>query len=363
MQYLAYIAMAFAAFQFVNVCLNVLFRQRIKHTGLTAGKLISVLIPARNEEDNIGMLLDDLRQMTRIDLEIIVYDDQSTDNTLNFVKKHSDLDNRIKLLQSKTLPDGWLGKNHACYQLAQQAKGSHLLFLDADVRIHGEIIEHAVSYLEKHKLGLLSVFPTQIQKTLGEKLTVPIMNYILLTLLPLVFVRVSPFSSHSAANGQFMLFNGRHYKSYQPHKIFKTSPVEDIAIARYYKEQKIKTACISGEERIKCRMYKNYQEALKGFSKNIFMFFGDNRILAFFFWLFASLGFIPILVSYPNLLWIYFLPIVIIQILYSFISRQPILLSILLFPAQLLFMLLVMIKSIKNHANKEYSWKGRNIYS
>lgn len=363
MQYLAYIAMGFVAFQFINVCLNLIFRQKIKETGLVAGKLVSVLIPTRNEEDNIGCLLDDLKETISINLEIIVYDDQSTDNTVKVVQKLSNSDSRIKLIQSQGLPAGWLGKNHACYQLAQQANGSYFLFLDADVRIQGKIIENAASYLKKCELGLLSIFPTQIQKTLGEKLTVPIMNYILLTLLPLVFVRVSPFSSHSAANGQFMLFNAKHYKLHQPHKVFKSSFVEDIAISRYYKKQKIKTACITGDKRIKCRMYKNYREALNGFSKNVFMFFCDNRILAFLFWMFAGQGFIPIMVFYPSLLWIYFSTIILIQILYSFISRQHILLSILLFPLQLLFMLQVMIKCIQNKAHKQYSWKGRNIYS
>jgi len=355
--------MGFVAFQFVNVFLNLIFRQKIKQTSLPFDELISVLIPARNEEHNIGLILDDLKKMNSLKLEIIVYDDQSTDNTFAIVQKHANADKRIKLIQSNGLPKQWLGKNHACYQLGQQANGRYYLFVDADVRLHGNVISDAISHLEKHKLGLLSFFPIQIQKTLGEKLTVPIMNYILLTLLPLIFVRISPFSSHSAANGQFMLFNANHYKKHQPHKMFKTSPVEDIVISRFYKRQNIKIACITGDNRIKCRMYESYKGALNGFAKNVLMFFGNKPVLALLFGMFAVFGFIPLILLSSELLLLYFIVIIIIQILYSFISRQNSVINTLLFPLQLLFLFQVLITSILNKKFKQYSWKGRNIYS
>lgn len=363
MEYLAYISIAFITFQFVNVVLNFIFSQKIHQNPLSANKKVSVLIPARNEENNIGFLLDDLGKIDSNNLEIIVYDDQSTDNTSNIVHQYANSDKRIELIHSGGLSRGWLGKNHACYHLAQKATGNFYLFVDADVRLRGKIIEDAASFLKKHKLGLLSVFPVQIQKTFGEKMTVPIMNYILLTLLPLIFVRVSPFSSHSAANGQFMLFNAEIYNKIQPHKIFRFSPVEDIAISRYLKREKIKIACVTGEDRIKCRMYKNYREALNGFAKNIFMFFGNNPVLAFIFWLIAALGFIPVLASQQKLLMIYLAAILMIQLLYSFTSKQNTVVNIFLFPLQLLFMFQVMIKSMINRIFKQHSWKGRNIYS
>ena len=363
MQYLAYISIGFLAFQLINVLLNFIFHQKIKKATLPLNEQISILIPARNEEHNIRFLLDDLQKMKNSTFEIIIFDDQSTDNTASIVQEYANIDKRIKLVQSDKLPNDWLGKNHACYQLAQLAKGNYYLFVDADVRLHGSIIEDAVSFLKKHKLGLLSVFPTQIQKSLGEKLSVPVMNYILLTLLPLIFVRLSPFSSHAAANGQFMLFNAFTYKKNQPHIVFKSSPVEDIAISRYFKKQKIKIACVTGEKRIKCRMYKSYNEARNGFTKNVFMFFGNQPVLAFLFLMFATLGFIPVLISQPNNLPIYFIVIIFIQIVYSITSNQGVLLNVLLFPAQLLFLFQVMIKSVFIKKHKQYTWKGRNIYS
>ncbi len=363
MQFLAYIAMAFIVLQMINVLFNLFYTQKIDQSTLPLQKMVSILIPARNEANNIGLLLDDLSKINSEKIEIIVFDDQSTDDTYSLVQKYAKIDNRMKAIQSEGLPEGWLGKNYACYQLAQEASGDYFLFLDADVRLHGSLVQDSVIYLEKYQLGLLSIFPVQIQKSLGEKVSVPIMNYILLTLLPLILVRVSRHYAHSAANGQFMFFNSDIYKENQPHKRFKKTAVEDIVIARHFKQKNIGVCCITGERRVRCRMYKNYSEALNGFSKNIFMFFGNSIVGAFLFSVLVAFGFIPILLSLPNLLWGYFIILLIILLAYSYIARQNMILNVFLFPLQLLFLFQVMIKSLINKKYKKRSlWKGRNIY-
>ena len=363
MLYWAYISFIFISFQLFNVLLNFIFRQKIRNADSYTGDLVSVLIPVRNEENNIGLLLDNLQKIKNGILEIIVYDDQSTDNTAKIVTDYSTLDSRIRYIKSEDLPDGWLGKNHACFQLVRNASGKYYLFIDADVRLYDEIIHDAVDYSKRYHLGLLSIFPRQIQHTFGEKSTVPIMNYILLTLLPLVFVRISPFVSHSAANGQFMLFDAKIYDKFQPHENFKNSPVEDIVISRFLKKQKVKIACLTGEDRVQCRMYEKYAEALNGFAKNVFMFFGNRPLLAFLFWLCASLGFIPILFMGQNILLIYLAILVLIQVFLSVISKQNTFYSIVLLPVQLFFLLHVIVKSLLLKKSKEYLWKGRHIYS
>lgn len=360
---LAYLSFGFIAFQLFNTLLNFIFYQKIHKNQLEMSDKISVLIPARNEEKNIRFLLNDLQEIKNENVEIIVFDDQSTDRTAEIVTEIAEQDKRIKLLISRDLPKGWLGKNNACYQLAHQAKGDYFLFLDADVRLKDSIIKDVVFFFKKKRLSLLSVFPVQIQKTWGERLSVPIMNYILLTLLPLIFVRTSPFSSHAAANGQFMLFKASDYKKIQPHKLFKSSSVEDIAIARYYKKQKLNIACLTGENSIQCRMYNSFDQALNGFSKNVFMFFGNIPLLAFMFWIVVTIGFVPIWISTPHLLPIYFMMMGCILILYTARSKQNIVLNIVLFPLHLYFLCRVMINSLYLKKEKRYVWKERNIYS
>ncbi len=360
--FLVLFVFCFAGFQGGNVLLNLLFRQRLFSTRLNTDEKVSVLIPARDEEKNIEQLLSLLRQIETPFLEIIVCDDHSTDRTREIVTQFASLDNRIRLIESKPLPSGWLGKNHACYQLAQVASGRYFLFVDADVRIYGTIISDAVAYCRKYHLGLLSIFPKQIMLTNGEKRSVPLMNYILLTLLPLIFVRVSPFASHAAANGQFMLFDAEVYRALNPHEKFRNSPVEDISIARHFKRNKIKVGCVTGEKRVECRMYSTYEDAINGFAKNIFMFFGNSPFLAFLFWAIVTLGFIPVLIFSIQWFWLFIIMVLFNLFSYALVSKQNPWESVLLFPTHVWFMLQVMRKAWSNRKNKNYLWKGRNIY-
>ncbi len=360
--YFAYISFALLGIKLINTSINFVFRQPINKSTIFSKNIVSVLIPARNEQQNLGFLLKDLQKINGSILEIIVYDDQSRDATANLVMEFSKQDKRIKLIKSLGLPKGWLGKNHACYQLSKQAKGKYYLFIDADVRISGNIIDNAVAYSQRKNLDLLSIFPVQTLKTWGEKTSVPLMNYILLSLLPLIFVRISPFKSHSAANGQFMLFASDTYNVIKPHERFKASFVEDIEIARFYKKQKMNTSCLTGDNRIKCRMYTSYANAVAGFSKNIFMFFGNSRLLAIAFWIFSTFGFVSIIIALPQYLLVYLSMFLLVHLLYSAVAKQNILSSIIVIPILFVFFLQVMINSIISKNKKLYIWKERNIF-
>lgn len=216
MEYVAYIIIAFTTIQLLVVLFNYLFKQKLKKTS-KSNKLVSVLIPARNEEKNISKLIADLLFQDYTYIEILVFDDQSTDRTPEIVKMQAKNHDNIHLISSQGLPPRWLGKNFACHSLSQQAKGDYLLFLDADVRVKNNVIGQTIYYAEKHKLSLVSVFPKQIMKNNGEYATVPIINYILLTLLPLILVRKVSLPSLAAANGQYMFFDGNDYRNTLPH--------------------------------------------------------------------------------------------------------------------------------------------------
>lgn len=362
MIYLAYISIGFAAMQLGISMINLLFRQPLRQTGRPVDELVSVLIPARNEERNIGNLLTDLQNLTHKNLEVLVFDDMSTDHTAEIVSAHAKQDVRITLIQSKELPQGWLGKNFACHSLAQKARGSHFLFVDADVRLKGSVIEESLEFANKHKTALLSIFPTQELKTWGEKQTVPLMNYILLTLLPLVLVRASSFASLSAANGQFLLFNSAKYQALKPHELFKKSPVEDIAIAHHYKSIGLKIACVLGGRDISCRMYESHRQAFNGFTKNIRMFFGNSAILAVLFWILTTIGFVPVLWLDGAHLLCYVAIVAATRIAVSMASNQNPFENLTFALPQQIWLLLIILNSIISTHLKNYQWKGREIY-
>ena len=339
-----------------------MFRQSFPKKITHENQLVSVLVPARNEEHNIGNLLSDLINQNYRNIEILVFDDQSTDDTAKIVSGFAVRDNRIHLIKSEELPKGWLGKNFACFSIAQHAAGNYFLFLDADVKISGNYIFQTLSFLKKHKLGMLSVFPKQLMQSFGEYVTVPNMNFILLSLLPLVLVRKTKLQSLSAANGQFMLFRADVYKQFLPHKKMKREMAEDIKIARYFKQHKIKIACLAGNDEISCRMYTGFREAANGFSKNVAMFFGNSLLLAILFWVVTTFGFATVHYAFhPVVFFSYIFTILLIRLFVSVTSEQNVLKNFILLIPQQISLGVIIYKAILKRRKKQFEWKGRNI--
>ena len=366
MIYILYILVGFAAVQFVVALSNLLFQEKLSEKGLPQTGMerndVSVLIPVRNEEKNIGSLLSDLLQAGDNFREIIVFDDESTDGTAEVVSKIASADSRVHLLTSAGLPEGWLGKNHACHRLALEARGQFLLFLDADVRISKGLIDKMVNYVKKKKLDLLSIFPTQEMTGWQEKITVPNMHYILLSLLPLPLVRLAPFSSLAAANGQCMLFRSETYREMMLHEKFRSSRAEDIEIARYLKTQKHKVSCITGVAEIQCRMYHNLGEAVSGFAKNVTFFFGNSYVLATLFWLVTTLGILPVLIAgSTKILTTYLLLVVLTRVFVSLAAGQSVLQNLLLLIPQQWMLGAFIYQSAVNNTKKQFRWKERTI--
>lgn len=336
--------------------INLVFREKI-HDNSLSETLVTVLIPARNEADKIGNLLGDIEKQTHPNLEVFVYNDRSEDNTEAVVKQFAEKNSKVHLINGREFPDIWLGKPHACHRLSEYGNGQYLLFLDADVRLHPELITRSLNYLKAEQLALLSVFPKQRMLTFGEKLTVPLMHFILLTLLPLVLVRKSPYASLSAANGQFMFFERGTYNKYKPHEHAKRTTAEDIKIAGYYKNNKLPISCLTGTDLITCRMYGSYRQAVSGFSKNIVLFFGGSYLAAITYWAVLFAGFIPALFASKTLFIIHAVLLILIRILSSITARQNALINSLLFIPQMFSMAHILIDSFR----KNIEWKGRKI--
>lgn len=358
----AYITLIFFGLRFLVAFSNVLFSPVLKTQKQRGKPLVSVLVPARNEEHNIANLLTDLQKQSYQNIEVIVFNDQSTDRTKEIIESFSEADNRFKVTDSDGLPEGWLGKSYACHQLSQKATGEFFLFLDADVRVESGLIESALAQMKKHNLKLLSIFPKQEMKTLAEKITVPVMNSILLSLLPMVLTRESSRPSLAAANGQFMLFEKETYLQIQPHKQVRNQLVEDILIARLYKKSGQKMECMTGNSTIRCRMYQNLNDALNGFSRSVAQFFGGSHLAAFFYWFVGTFGIFAVLAGLPLLFTGILLGLIAGIILFvSIASRQSFGQNLLTaIPRQILLGIIVFL-SFRNKKLKKTRWKDRNI--
>ena len=362
MTLIAWLIIIFTIIQMTVALTNLMVERNLPESDERSGDLVSVLIPARNEENNIVNILTDVINQDHENVEIIVFNDQSEDNTAAIVNSFIEKDKRITLINSEGLPEGWLGKNYACHKLSQNATGRYLLFLDADVRIINRLIDNAVFFARKHNTGLISIFPKQIIISLGEKITVPNMNFILVTLLPLILVRKSRFPSLAAANGQFMFFRSDVYRKTHPHKLMKNNMIEDISIAREFKKKGVKIACLLGDDKITCRMYRAFPEAVNGFSKNVIEFFGGSFIMALLFWLVTTFGFAVILFTLsPVFLYVYLTIYLLTRIFVSAASSQNICVNIVfILPLQLSLGLFI-YKAFINKNFRKFQWKGREI--
>lgn len=365
METVGWILLAFAAVRLAVSTVNLVSRPYPGRNGrLKAYPSVSILIPARNEEHNIGNLLGDLRKEPYPKLEILVYDDASSDGTARTVETAASEDTRIHLIRGSGPPQGWLGKNHACHRLAEKASGEMFLFLDADVRLRPGFMEKTLASAESHGSRLLSVFPRQIMPGIGTRTVVPLMNRILLSLLPLIAVRLSPLPSLAAANGQFMLFDSAAYRATRPHEKFRNSPVEDMAIVKEYKRSGFPVTVLLGDADISCRMYGSAKEAVGGFSKNVFEFFGGSAVLAFayasatalapayaFIWPGPAGGLACCIMAVST------------NILVSVASRQSVAWNLLLAVPQQATLLIIVCTALLRRHKKRLMWKGRNVLS
>lgn len=362
MIYLAWFVLGFLGLRLFIVFLNLICFQWLQKRKCHYRPKISVLIPARNEENNIGSLLSSLVNHDYKILEVFVYDDESIDKTASIVKEFEANTEEVRYIKGTPLPRGWLGKNFACHNLAKHAQGDYLLFIDADVTIHKGLLKNSLAHMQKRKLDLFSIFPKQQMKTFGEWITVPIMNWILVTLLPLFLTRFSKRPSLSAANGQFMMFRATVYHQNKFHEKLKKHEVEDIAIFRVMKKMRYRCHTLLSNGQIECRMYCGFRDALKGFAKNVLAFFGGSQVIALFFGILTTFGFILIWIYLDTkFLILYFLGVLLIWLITSFISRQNVLLNILCIPVKQIAFFIVIINAIVSKRRKIRMWKGRKI--
>ncbi len=236
------------------------------------------------------------------------------------------------------------------------------MFVDADEQLKNGLINSAVHRMYFRNLGLLSLFTNQQMYTLGERLIVPLMHFILLNLLPLRLIYIVKNYTVAAASGQFMLFDAAIYKQHQWHEQVKDKVVEDVEIMRLIKASAYNGEALLANGMINCRMYKNYNEAVNGFSKNFLAAFNYN-IIWFLIYIVVIIGG-PMMVMMTldfQLIFFMFGLIILTRIMVSLAAGQNAVYNVLLHPLQMLTLALIAFTAIQKHLTKTTVWKGRKI--
>jgi glycosyltransferase involved in cell wall biosynthesis len=356
------VTLFFIVLRFTVTLFNFISNPKLTRVNRYYTDLVSILIPARNEQQNIIPLLQSILLQDYKNYEVIIYDDDSSDDTYALCAEFASQHPNFTLIKGKALPAGWTGKNYACHQLAKQANGQYFLFLDADEIVSSQLINSAVHRMKLYKLGLLSLFANQRMQTFGEKTTVPLLHYLLLNLLPLRLVYLFKSPVVSLACGQFMLFDAEAYRQHQWHKLVKDNVVEDAEIMKQVKSKLYNGEVLLANGMLTCRMYKSYKCALNGFSKNALAAFNYNIIglLIYILLVFGGPMLIIITMNY-NLIFFMASLIILLRVMISLAAGQSAWLNILLHPIQMVNLVIIAFLSIQRHLTKTDVWKGRRV--
>ncbi len=326
---------------------------------------ITAIVPARNEEAVIASCVESLALQPEI-AEILVVNDQSTDNTAEIVRGLMSRIPHLRLLETQIVPAGWVGKNNAVFLGAKEAKSPWLLFTDADAELESGATARALQTATEKNASLISFSPQQVTESWYEK-----------TLIPFVYSRLSrhfsydavndPTSPAAAANGQFLMIQRDAYNSIGGHASVASEVLEDVALAKRAKAAGFRLWFGSGQGIARVRMYRSFIAMWQGWKKNLFLLVGGTPG-AVFRELEATIPWIPLALillgfKFPVATFLGVCFLLLRQLTYGLdLSRNqyPFKFIIYYVPAVALYAG-VLWTSYRGHAKGKIEWKGREV--
>src|SRR6266404_6548245 len=320
---------------------------------------VTIIVPARNEEASLGDCLQSLTAQTGVAFEIIVVDDGSTDRTRDIAQSFA----KVRVISPDPLPHGWTGKNNAVIAGAKEARAQWLLFTDADtVHLPGSLAR-TLAEAKREGADLLSYSPQQVVCTFAERAVMPVIFAELSAKYPPQKVREQN-SGIVAANGQYLLVRRAAYDAVGGHSAVATQILEDVALARLFRNKGKHVHFRYGGDAVRTRMYRNWAQLREGWTKNLALLFPNPERLAvqsLFLWLvaWAALGVAVVGAASRHFAWIAFAGIWLLvyrRIRVAHFSPANNLIAI---ACGLPLFAHLLLRSKKAHASGRVSWKGR----
>lgn len=364
-----------SSYTFVVSFLNLISFSKPKPLKPKSEELISIMVPCRNEEDNIDDCVESLVNQDYDNIEILLIDDNSTDNTLNKIKFLSSKYSNVSAIKGEILPKEWAGKNWACHQLSKLSKGSYLLFIDADTRLGQYAVSSGIREIQENNLEFLTLIPKRKILNFTDYLIWIMVSFFILCWVPMLIAKKLPYSLFAAGFGQFLLFNKEAYIKIGGHEKIKGLVLDDFELARSIKTFGFSASVLDGTSIVETKGYKSSIEAVDGHAKSIFATFRYNIL----FFIFAFFGLL-ILFYLPFLnLFSYFLGIELqsnfltlsllsIACIFGsiFISSKSFSLSFFssfLYPFAMIVLLFSAYRSFLSSFDGDLKWKGRSTPS
>ncbi|MDQ2765953.1 MAG: glycosyltransferase [Gemmatimonadota bacterium] len=234
--------------------------------------LVSMIIPARNEARNIERCVRSIQRTTWPALELLVVDDRSEDGTGDLVRALAATDARVRVIDGTPVPEGWFGKQWACAQGAREARGSTLIFTDADTAHAPDLVVRTVNAMRARAIDFFTVGGFQELGTFWERAVQPQVFYILAARYGGAgAVNRARRSSDKVANGQYIAFTRAAYDSSGGHEAVKGRAAEDLALGQLVHACGLRSELAMAIDQMSTRMYINLREVVNGWTKNLVM--------------------------------------------------------------------------------------------
>ena len=337
---------------------------------------VDILVPARNEEENIERCVRQALQNSKHINKVIVCDDNSTDKTPLILKELQKEFQNLKVIQGRPLPKGWAGKVFACQQLLESSEAERVLYIDCDVSLKKDAVSKLLYILDdEYNCHALTGVPLQKMETWAEKLILPLLYTTYFSWLPVPLIWRSKDPKFMVAMGQIMLLRKKALLKAGGFEGIKNSIVDDMDLLTNIKKSGGKVLFTDASQVSTCRMYDSAKSVWEGFSKNIFEGVGRKAsalfavlalyyvsfVLPFIGLLFSWLGFIEKEVYLlPSLIGVFMnlLPRLIMAIRF-----HHSILSSFMHPFGVLFLLSIALNSWHWSKKKNIKWKGRSYTS
>ncbi|MDH3736257.1 MAG: glycosyltransferase [Nitrosopumilus sp.] len=278
------------------------YLDKFKNTSQLTPK-VSIILPARNEEEFIGRCLDSLIEQDYEHYEIIVIDDSSEDTTGKIISEYAKKQSKIIPVSARPKPDGWMGKNWACMEGYRKATGELLLFTDADTNHSKNVISLAVAHLISCNLDALSVIPKMLTFDFWTNITLPMISTFLHTRFSALNVN-NPSKKTGYFFGSFFILKKNTYEEVGMHEGVKQEIIEDGALGKKVKESGYNMKMVRGEhliEAVWARDKSTLWNALKRLMVPLYLQSGKIAIGIFFAVVFLLFVPFPIFAVYASL--------------------------------------------------------------
>ena len=351
------ISLALSCLAFALVILNSLTIRVVRNQPFEIRESVSILVPMRNEEKNAANCVTTLiSQAGLLDFEILVVDDNSTDQTKRELSKFSE----VKLLNGKPLPDGWLGKLWALDQLVLASSGKYLVFIDADVRLTPNAIASAIKQMRDW--DFISAYPKQITSGFIQRLFQPLLQWSWLASVPLIISQKFSVQSMVVANGQFLIIKRGAYLKSGGFGLVRSEVLDDLMIAKQLVKSGFKGGVAEASNVATCQMYDSSKQLIKGYQKSLWKAFGSPLGSIAAIALLFTTGVLPLIATvFGSEIGLISFSLILLSRIFSAIRTNTLPNTALLHPLAILFLIGLIAYSWVGKLSKSLTWRDRPV--